>query len=213
HPNILPFFGLSYLNQRLCLVSPWMEKGSIWKYISKESPNMDRRLSLVIGLEYLHRNSVVHGDLRAVNVLVTPSDRACIIDFGLASIGDIGFSQSRLTTGGAIRWLSPELLGSPKSGFHPIVHVLDYSLHFWQVLTGKLPFFEIHNDALVASQVLAGLRPSRLEACFETSMLENLWDLLQDCWKENPGERPTADQIVQKLVGPSVQATSTSSPS
>jgi hypothetical protein len=37
-------------------------------------------------------------------------------------------------------------------------------------------------------------------------VLENLWDLIQECWRQNPDERPTAVQIIQRLVGPRIQA-------
>ncbi|KAJ7489298.1 hypothetical protein FB451DRAFT_1125592, partial [Mycena latifolia] len=45
HPNLLPFFGLYYLENRLCLVSPWMENGNILEFLS-EAPHGVDRLSL-----------------------------------------------------------------------------------------------------------------------------------------------------------------------
>ncbi|KAJ7873737.1 hypothetical protein B0H13DRAFT_1466614, partial [Mycena leptocephala] len=33
HPNVLPFFGVYYLQTRLCLVPPWMENGNIMKFL------------------------------------------------------------------------------------------------------------------------------------------------------------------------------------
>ncbi|KAJ7829156.1 hypothetical protein B0H14DRAFT_2810462, partial [Mycena olivaceomarginata] len=48
HPNLLPFFGLYHLDNRLCLISPWMESGNIVEFLDKEPPDIDRRLSLVI---------------------------------------------------------------------------------------------------------------------------------------------------------------------
>ncbi|KAJ7767213.1 hypothetical protein B0H16DRAFT_1308613, partial [Mycena metata] len=35
YPNVLPFFGLYYLEKRLCLISPWMENGNIFEYLRK----------------------------------------------------------------------------------------------------------------------------------------------------------------------------------
>ncbi|KAF8160536.1 kinase-like domain-containing protein, partial [Mycena galopus ATCC 62051] len=111
HPNILPFFGLSYLHSRLGLVLPWMENGTFGEHLRTESPGTDARISLILdialGLEYLHRNRVVHGDLHPLNVLVMSSHRACISDFGLSSMGDARISGQAL--GSNLRDIAPYL--------------------------------------------------------------------------------------------------------
>ncbi|KAJ7119052.1 kinase-like domain-containing protein [Mycena epipterygia] len=79
HPNLLPFYGLYYVENRLCLVSPWMSNGHVMEFLKKATP-YTKRVSLILdvalGLEYLHRECVVHGDLKGMNILVTPSGRA-----------------------------------------------------------------------------------------------------------------------------------------
>ncbi|KAF8181902.1 kinase-like domain-containing protein [Mycena galopus ATCC 62051] len=213
HPNVLPFVGLSYLNQRLCLVSPWMENGSLSQYLSGESPNLDRRLSLILdvalGLQYLHQNSVVHGDLRAANVLVTPSHRACIAHFCFSSMYDARFNHPGSGSREGTRWLSPELLRSPESHRDFGSDVYAFSCVCYEVLTEKLPFFELPNDSDVAGEVLHGRRPTWLNSSSTTAVLDNVQNLVRDCWNENSVERPRTVQIVQRLLGPSVQATAT----
>ncbi|KAJ7895938.1 kinase-like domain-containing protein [Mycena olivaceomarginata] len=116
HPNLLPFFGLYVLDNRPSLISPWMDNGDLKNFLNNASSNINRRAliaDVAKGLEYLHSNNVVHGDLKTVNIMVTPSGRACIADFGLSSIVDelslkITFS-SRSGWAGTVRYQAPEL--------------------------------------------------------------------------------------------------------
>ncbi|KAJ7646880.1 kinase-like domain-containing protein [Roridomyces roridus] len=70
-------------------------------------------LDVALGLAHLHEKSVVHGDLKADNILITPSLRACIADFGLSSIitscSSLRFTNSSQKQGGTIRYQAPEL--------------------------------------------------------------------------------------------------------
>jgi serine/threonine protein kinase len=80
-----------------------------------------------------------------------------------------------------------------------------------QILTGKVPFHELPNDMTVMFSVAEGKRPSQPLSCSGTTALESLWELLQSCWEGKAEMRPAAPQIVQRLVGPRIGATTTSS--
>ena len=66
-----------------------MENGDALKYI-RDSEEVVYRLRILrdvaSGMEYLHRRGVVHGDLRAVNILIDDKCGACVSDFGLSKI-------------------------------------------------------------------------------------------------------------------------------
>ncbi|KAJ7139294.1 kinase-like domain-containing protein [Mycena epipterygia] len=221
HPNLLPFFGLYYLDTRLCLVSPWMEHGHLLQFLRNAPSTFDRVplvgifwlvyiLDVSMGLEYLHANRVVHGDLKAMNVLVTPSNRACIADFGLSAIAEemsLRFTHSTpIPRGGTVRYQGPELLSS-KSAIHFGSDVYAFACVCYEIFTAKSPFFDVANEMAVAINVINGHRPSRPE----TLSQDTLWVLIEDCWKQEPDKRPTATEITQRLVSPLIGATTAGS--
>jgi serine/threonine protein kinase len=79
-------------------------------------------LDVLSGLSYLHRNNVVHGDIKGENVLVDSQGRACIADLGLSRLtSDAQISQIDTwmpidptdvtdVTYGSLLWRAPELL-------------------------------------------------------------------------------------------------------
>ncbi|KAF8211573.1 kinase-like domain-containing protein [Mycena galopus ATCC 62051] len=200
HPNLLPFFGLYMLDDRLSLVSPWMDNGDLKHFLSNPPPDIDR-ISLIAdvarGLEYLHSKHVVHGDLKTLNILVTPSGRACIADFGLSSIFDelslrMTFS-TRSARAGTVRYQAPELLKNDRRN-HFGSDVYAFACVCYEILTGKVPFSEIANEAAIILKVIEGIRPSGLEM-----IPQDLRLLLDDCWHQEADERPTAAAILQRL--------------
>ncbi|KAJ7839002.1 hypothetical protein B0H14DRAFT_3869860 [Mycena olivaceomarginata] len=210
HPNLLPFFGLYHLEEtksRLCLVSPWMENGDITRYLKNNSVGVNR-LTLVLdaglGLEHLHSLKLVHGDLKAINVLVTRSGRAVLADFGLASVADskIFLSTSSGKRGGTVRWHAPELFHEGRNSFASDVYA--FSCVCYEIFTGDLPFFDLTKDGAVILKVMQGQRPSR-----SLSVPDNVWDLMEECWKADPEARPSAKQIVSRLRDPPICAVPT----
>ncbi|KAJ7783394.1 kinase-like domain-containing protein [Mycena olivaceomarginata] len=204
HPNLLPFFGLYVFDNRPSLISPWMDNGDLKNFLNN-APSDINRIALITdvatGLEYLHSNNVVHGDLKTVNILVTPSGRACIADFGLASIVDelslkMTFS-SRSGRAGTVRYQAPELLANERSS-HFGSDVYAFACVCYEILTGRVPFYEIPNEMAVAIKVINGARPSKPQVIFP----EYLWPLVDDCWRQKTDERPTMAVTLQRLRQP-----------
>ncbi|KAJ7762577.1 kinase-like domain-containing protein [Mycena metata] len=200
HPNLLPFFGAYYLEgtkSRLCLVSPWMENGDITRYLKANPAGINRltlTLDVALGLDHLHSLKLVHGDLKAINVLVARSGRAVLADFGLSSVTDSKILQSASTSkaGGTMRWQAPELFTGEKNSFSSDIYAL--SCVFYEILTGSLPFYDLPTDVAVMYQVMHGQRPKR------TSVIEDsVWNLMTECWTADPQERPSIEQIVFRL--------------
>ncbi|KAG6909008.1 hypothetical protein DXG01_002394 [Tephrocybe rancida] len=141
------------------------------------------------GIDYLHANDIVHGDLKGVNVLVEGSGRACLADFGLSSVTDPDIihwtSQSSMAShGGTARWQAPEL-HETEDKVDTIHNSKESDVFAWanlcyevrllkslvldrhkcpnvrQIFTGRLPFFEALRESTVIMAILRGSIPTR----------------------------------------------------
>ncbi|KAJ6600554.1 kinase-like domain-containing protein, partial [Mycena vulgaris] len=201
HPNVLPFFGVYFPQEarsRLCLVSPWMENGNISSYLKRNPAGCNRFtlvLDVALGLEYLHGLNFVHGDLKGLNVLVTRSGRAVLADFGLSSVVTdskiVIFSASTVKTGGTMRWQAPELFHGTRTNLASDVYAL--ACVFYEIFTGTIPFSELPEVAVML-RVINGDRPKQ-----HPSISAAIWNLMMECWKTKPNDRPSAVHIVSRL--------------
>ncbi|KAK1234510.1 hypothetical protein PQX77_002284 [Marasmius sp. AFHP31] len=210
HPNVLPFLGIYQLEQtqQLCLISPWMEKGNLVQFLKRtKREDVDHCMKhlkvydVASGLAYLHKKKIIHGDLKGLNILITDSLRACIVDFGLSHVAD---SQGlRITTSttrpvGTARWLevAPELLlgsGGPSKESD----VYAYACVCYEIFTGLQPFPELANEMALAFNVAQGKRPSRPEEISELS--DSMWAMITLCWDTTPSSRPTASHVLERV--------------
>lgn len=108
-----------------------------------------RKFARQIGsaLEYCHRNSIVHRDLKIENILISKTGNIKIIDFGLSNL----FSpHSHLSTFcGSLYFAAPELLNA-KAYVGPEVDVWSFGIVLYVLVCGKVPFDDQSMPALHA---------------------------------------------------------------
>ncbi|PWN35169.1 Pkinase-domain-containing protein, partial [Meira miltonrushii] len=108
-----------------------------------------RKFARQIGsaLEYCHRNSIVHRDLKIENILISKTGNIKIIDFGLSNL----FSpHSQLNTFcGSLYFAAPELLNA-KAYTGPEVDVWSFGIVLYVLVCGKVPFDDQSMPALHA---------------------------------------------------------------
>ncbi|KAL7410426.1 kinase-like domain-containing protein, partial [Mrakia frigida] len=88
HPHLVPLLSHHSTPHASYLFMPFMPNGSLFDYVKRHREHDRGRLfkGVVEGLRWLHKEEgVVHGDLKAENVLIDAEGRCRIADFGLAN--------------------------------------------------------------------------------------------------------------------------------
>jgi len=155
-------------------------------------------------------------DIVKANVLIDETRRARLADFGLLTImSDTSslVSSTSFTQGGSCRWMSPELLDPESFGFKdgcPTKHSDCYALGMltYEVLSGQVPFSQ-HRGHAVVVRITRGERPER--PADETWFTNEVWGILESCWKPTPGDRLRIKDVLECLNNASMSWTPPSS--
>ncbi|KAJ7148882.1 kinase-like domain-containing protein, partial [Mycena filopes] len=155
------------------------------------------------GLQYLHSQSIVHGDLRGpgANILLDDQGHARLADFGLAAFSDGPLVPTK--RGGSLRWMAPELIDPESCELVSFQRTFASDIYSFgcvclELYTGKPPFSEIISEGAVLLKVIKGHRPE-----FPTQdPLVPAWcqQVITMCWSHIPSSRPGAGVLIERIV-------------
>jgi serine/threonine-protein kinase len=150
------------------------------------------------GLAEAHDRGIVHRDLKAANVMLTPAGRAKVLDFGIAKIWAPG-KESTLSAPGTVlgtcHAMSPEqAMGLALDGRSDLFSLGSL---LYESLTGKAAFLA-PTPAATLSRVCQ-LRPAPLREV-RPDVPQDLSNLVEDLLEKDPAHRPqTARDVVARL--------------
>jgi serine/threonine protein kinase len=134
------------------MVFEFIDGGQMLDYIISHGRLRERaarKFARQIGsaLEYCHRNSIVHRDLKIENILISKNGNIKIIDFGLSNL----YAPSRhlSTFCGSLYFAAPELLNA-KVYTGPEVDIWSFGIVLYVLVCGKVPFDDQSMPALHA---------------------------------------------------------------
>jgi mitogen-activated protein kinase kinase kinase 17/18 len=195
-PHVVPCLGLRAAADGGCeLLLEFAPGGSLADVAARRSGRDERAVAayaadVARGLAYLHGRSVVHGDVKARNVVVGADGRAMLADFGCARAAAGGADPGR-PVGGTPAFMAPEVLRGEGQG--PAADVWALGCTVVEMATGRAPWSDL--DGLPAAVLRVGYTDAVPEA--PRWMSPEAKDFLARCFARDPRDRCTAAQLLE----------------
>eukprot|EP00347_Sterkiella_histriomuscorum_P007044 403350463 len=159
HPFIVNMNYAFSEKEYLYLVTDFMVGGDLKYHLKRRRRKFTERQSqfiiacIVLGLEYLHVNGVLHRDIRPENILIDGKGYCKLADFGLARIWQPLNSSD---TSGAPGYVAPEVLNRQNHGTGVDYFAVGIIAH--ELMLGKKPWQgkdrQSYKDDLMKTQVV-----------------------------------------------------------
>jgi serine/threonine-protein kinase len=143
HPNVLRTHDLGDCNGLRFLSMEFVAGRTLGQLIESEKilpVEVGLRIAKQVccGLAAIHALGIVHGDIKPQNVMVEPSGRAKIMDFGSAHLASEGGKTGHGLVVGTLGYMSPEQARGRPLDFRSDIYSLGVLLY--EIFTGSLPF-------------------------------------------------------------------------
>ncbi|XP_074360328.1 serine/threonine-protein kinase STY46-like isoform X2 [Apium graveolens] len=191
HRNVVRFIGSCTKPPHLCIVTEFMPGGSLFDYLHRNDTKMELSqlvkfaIDVCSGMEYLHQNNIIHRDLKTANLLMDAENVVKVADFGIARFQNQGGQMTAET--GTYRWMAPEVMNHLP--YDHKADVFSFAIVLWELLTAKIPY-----DTMTPLQAAVGVRQG-LRPHIPKDAHPKLVDLMQNCWENSPGNRPSFSEI------------------
>ncbi|KAF2745149.1 protein kinase kin1 [Sporormia fimetaria CBS 119925] len=191
HPYICGMRDIVRTNYHWYMLFEYVNGGQMLDYIIshgrlKEKQARKFARQIASALDYCHRNSIVHRDLKIENILISKTGDIKIIDFGLSNL----FSpRSQLKTFcGSLYFAAPELLQA-KQYTGPEVDVWSFGIVLYVLVCGKVPF-----DDQSMQQLHAKIKKGHVD--YPPWLTAECRNLIHRMLQTDPSQRLTLSEIM-----------------
>jgi serine/threonine-protein kinase len=207
HPGIAAFYGFYQYEGRPCILMEYVGGESLAERIRRRGA---LEISEVLGIlervasaiAHIHRQGIIHRDLKSSNIKITPSGEIKVLDFGIAKAAH----TARVTKIGAVVGtadnLAPEQIVGREADSRSDVWALGVLMY--EMLTGQLPFQQKTLPELYRAISSVEYEPA---SSLNPAVPASLERILQRCLRKDPEQRyRSADELHDALVDFSVPA-------
>lgn len=215
HPNVAKTFDYLVDGGREYLIEEFVKGRDLDDVMSNKYFTLDPHLAahvfhhLAKGLEAVHREGIIHRDIKPKNVMVSSDPgltEVKITDFGIAKLAELEIGEAvkdgsptmaSQTVLGAIPYMAPEVLKN-RNDVSISADVWSIGAMLYTLLVGEPPFGV---GLQAVPNILSAKEPPATPASFTaagqfSTLLADLWGAIQACLTIDAVKRPTAIQLV-----------------
>uniref|UniRef100_A0A8C4JW19 non-specific protein-tyrosine kinase n=1 Tax=Dromaius novaehollandiae TaxID=8790 RepID=A0A8C4JW19_DRONO len=198
HPRLVRLYAV-VTKEPIYIITEYMEKGSLVDFLKtaegvKLTINklLDMAAQIAEGMAFIEARNYIHRDLRAANILVSETLGCKIADFGLARLIEDNEYTAREGAKFPIKWTAPEAINY--GTFTIKSDVWSFGILLTEIVTyGRIPYPGMTNPEVIQN-LERGYRMPQPDNC-----PRELYELMVQCWKERPEDRPTFEYMKSVL--------------
>ncbi|KAL5611993.1 hypothetical protein BROUX41_000444 [Berkeleyomyces rouxiae] len=198
HVNIVQYLGCERKETSISIFLEYIPGGSVGSCLKKhgrfEEPLVSSLTRQTLsGLAYLHREGILHRDLKADNILLDLDGTCKISDFGISKKTDNIYGNDKSNSmQGSVFWMAPEVIKPEGKGYSAKVDIWSLGCVVLEMFAGKRPWGS--EEAVGAIYKLANGETPPIPEDITPSPVALAFML--DCFQVNPYDRPTAEKLL-----------------
>ena len=202
HPNLLNVKGSFVVGSKLYIITPYLSAGSCLDIMKTGFiDGLDEQSIVIIlkqalqGLDYLHKNGLIHRDVKAGNLLVDDDGIVKLADFGVSSsLYDNERHGVRKTFVGTPCWIAPEVV--QQVGYNSKADIWSFGITALELAHGRAPFAK-YPPMKVLLMTLQNDPPTLDRTSSKGKFTKTFKEMIDSCLQKDPTKRPTSEKLLQ----------------
>jgi serine/threonine protein kinase len=198
HPNIVRYLGTEKTPKVLNIFLEYVPGGSIASLLAnfgsfKEPVVKLYTKQILLGLAYLHRNAIMHRDIKGANILVDNTGTVKLADFGaskkIEELVTVGSGANSVK--GTPYWMAPEVI--TQTGHGRQADIWSVACTVIEMATGKPPWSQYGSQVSAMFHIAKSKGPPLIPH----ELSPECKDFLYLCFNRNWRERPSAETLLE----------------
>lgn len=197
HENIVRYVGANKQGTNLLIFLELVPGGSLASLVQRYgrlSEDVCKKFTkqILLGLDYLHKNRIIHRDIKGANILLNVEGLAKLADFGASrQIADLmSLTHDFQTLSGTPHFMAPEVI--LQTGHGRSADIWSVGCTITEICTGKPPFSEYKT----AASVMYHIASTNDQPKFPDFLSSEAKDFLQRCFVRDRSLRATAEELL-----------------